>query len=47
MINPKMISALESIKTSKGYRVVVYVDGKKFDCTLPFEDLMKLLKDNE
>jgi hypothetical protein len=40
MVNPAMVSGVEIVTTSKGRRLFVYVDGKSFNCTVPFEEVM-------
>ena len=47
MVNPHLISSLESIKTKTGYRIMVHIDGNRYESTIPFDDLMKMLKDSE
>jgi hypothetical protein len=42
-INPNRIGAIETLVTTKGKRLIVYVDGRSFECTVPYEEIMPKL----
>jgi hypothetical protein len=47
MVNPAMVSGVEIITTAKGRRLFIYIDGKSFNCTVPFDEIMLKLVGND
>jgi hypothetical protein len=43
IINPNMISAVEIRTTPKGRSLIIYADGKTFNCTIPYDEIMPIL----